>query len=544
MVANKVPVETSNGKFVNRPNFDRVPETKLAEFKTRVQTRFPSDDFARDWEALVAMSTGILDAIFDDGARGLKGIEFRNKSLQEFLCAWYLAKHCGRGKPDLSKPGESLVPKNCNAFLWDWIYLPFDELSHDYQDIWTYLTQMREDAIDPDIWLESIAPLYYQARQSSDPQTKKTVWIAKRSSEMIFRSWLRLNHHCDQCHPRALTIREDWWNEFEQEILSEKRGADLQGLAKAVQDDLLELPGGTFTMGSPPGSVGKLDENHERFYQRIIDGAPREPDQLPAYISLELQSDHWTFSFGRAGETQRAAWQTFLINVCSGGGIPMVERAFAGRTYEHWHEVAVEKFQLGRSPCLNEWYRLFDPGHGIQPVIRADYEKYSLISQQPVIYVQWFDAWAFCQWARWEGQSCHLPSEAQWEYAAKFGVDPAWEYWWKGDFEPRYCNARWEVGTTTKPDPSHANPATKERKVDPIGKGIMDILGNVNEWCSDVYETRHSGNRVEELHDVQSSRCLRGGSFGSLATDCRCAIRGGDLPFNAYRVNGFRVARA
>jgi len=482
MVANKVPVLIRNeeGDVVGanrRPNFERVAETKLFEFKQRVEARYRTDNFHRDWEALVAMSDGVLDALFDDGARGLKGIEFRNKSLQEFLCAWYLGKHCGQAKPDLSNPGGSLVPEDCNAFLWDWIYLPFEEPTHDYQDIWSYLTQMPDDAIDPDIWLESIAPLYYPARQVNDPKTGELRWIAKRSNEMVFRSWLRLQKHCDLIHPRALAIREGWWCEFESQILSGNRGDELQLMAKEFQDDLLELPGGNFMMGSPPGSTGKLDENRRRMFEEIIDGAPEDPTELGIHIKQKAEK-HWTFSFGKAGELLRVRVEKFLTEACSGGGIALVERVLTSRDDEHWYEVPVKSFHLGRSPCLNQWYRLFDPGHGKQSVIQDDYQKYSVAGEQPVIFVQWFDAWVFCQWVRWGNQSCHLPSEAQWEYAAKFGANPEWEYWWEGQFDPNYCNARGDIGTTTEPDSAHANPKTKQ--VDPRNTGLMDMLGNLS----------------------------------------------------------------
>ncbi len=547
MVANKVPVPIQDeaGEVVGanqRPNFERVPEGKLIEFKDRVKARFPTEDFHRDWEALVAMSDGVLDTIFDDGARGLKGIEFRNKSLQEFLCAWYLGKHCGRVKPDLSNPGGSLVPENCNQFLWDWIYLPFEELSHDYQDIWGYLTQMRDDAIDPDIWLESIAPLYYPAREITDPETGKPRWIAKRSSEMIFRSWLRLQKHCKLAHRRALTIWNRWRSEFEDEILSGNRGDDLRKCATEFQDDLLTLPGGKFMMGSPPGSTGKLDGDDIHFFQQIIDGAPENLTELKDYITRKLQSARVTFPFGRTGEQWRAEWVSFLIRVCVAGGMALVEQELVGRDDEHWHEVSVKPFQLGRSPCLNSWYRMFDPVHGHQPVIQGDYQTYSLDDKQPVVFVQWFDAWAFCQWARWGDQSCQLPSEEMWEYAAKFGVDPEWEYWWEGEFDSQYCNAGGDFGTTTVPIPARANPKTK--KLDSREDGLMDMLGNVNEWCSDIYEQRHSDVKKEESGDAESPRCLRGGSFDISAEYCRCAGREGYRPINADRSIGFRVARA
>ena len=88
---------------------------------------------------------------------------------------------------------------------------------------------------------------------------------------------------------------------------------------------------------------------------------------------------------------------------------------------------------------------LFDPAHA------AKRDECSDDNEQPVIYVSWYDAWAFCLWARWKDRSCRLPEEHEWEYAAKAGTPWDWNYWWGDDFDETKCNAEWKVGHTTPP---------------------------------------------------------------------------------------------
>jgi hypothetical protein len=177
----------------------------------------------------------------------------------------------------------------------------------------------------------------------------------------------------------------------------------------------------------------------------------------------------------------------------------------------------MQAYELCRDPVLNRWYRLFDPQHGLRPSwYREDYARYSPAAGTPVIYVSWYDAWVFSRWARWAGVSCHLPSERQWEYAAKAGKDD-WHYWWGDDFSAEKCNAIAAVGRTTAPSDSHCNPW-----------GLRDILGNVWEWCQDWY-----GEYDLDLADGPgggSYRVCRGGGWFDWPSGCRSAFRGWNTP--------------
>ena len=129
----------------------------------------------------------------------------------------------------------------------------------------------------------------------------------------------------------------------------------------------------------------------------------------------------------------------------------------------------IDGFELARTPTLNAAFRLFLPQHGIESShFSAEYEKISPADDTPVIFVTWYDAWAFCQWAHWDGRSCRLPHEDEWEYAAKAGTPWDQNYWWGDEFDTDKCNADSRVGSTTPPTESHQNPW-----------GLIDMLGNV-----------------------------------------------------------------
>jgi formylglycine-generating enzyme required for sulfatase activity len=77
------------------------------------------------------------------------------------------------------------------------------------------------------------------------------------------------------------------------------------------------------------------------------------------------------------------------------------------------HAVVVSPFLMSRGPVTNEQYELFDPGHKDERQWKNESDK----ARHPVVYVDWWEAWCF---ARWMGGK--LPTEAQWEYAARGGT--------------------------------------------------------------------------------------------------------------------------
>ncbi|MCY2996052.1 MAG: SUMF1/EgtB/PvdO family nonheme iron enzyme [Planctomycetota bacterium] len=500
------------------PNFDRIGRAQFSKFEKQLYQRCLQlrtlGDFGHNLRGLGALNTLLDRGLFDVDVDGLDQIQFRNRSLQEFLCAYYLAQHA--------------LPDDV-ARLWNWVYLPDQPATEEYYFVWQYLCEMHPGARDPDCWCRAIEPLYRPAFQSA-----QGTWEAKRSNEMIFRSWSRLQEYCAAGHALALQLRERWWNEFEN---LPARRPEARGFCQQIQDSLITLPVGDYEMGSPPDKPGMAREQ-DTFWRDWIAGAQAAPE---AEIEKFLESHDW--GVGRKARARREEWRAFLLRVVQGGGLELVRQWVASAHVPQQRQHTVQAFQLSRCPTLNVWYRLYDPGHGLRlSPFRKLYQQFSPDAQFPAIHVSWFDAWAFCLWLRWGGGSCRLPWEDEWEYAAKFGTPWDQKYWWGDEFDAARCNARESsVGRTEPPSETHANPATQT--LDPAEIGLQDLLGNVWEWCQDQYREHYERTDSDAPGDTISSRVLRGGSFSDYAWHTCSATRDEDHPSIADRVNGMRIAR-
>jgi len=148
----------------------------------------------------------------------------------------------------------------------------------------------------------------------------------------------------------------------------------------------------------------------------------------------------------------------------------------------------------------------------------------------PIVNVTYDDAVAYCNWAGVE-----LPTEAQWEKAARGTDGRIWP--WGNKWDNRKCHSGESGIDKTTPVgsfPSGASPY-----------GVMDMAGNVWEWCADWYDENYYQNSPSRNPQVPrpasgSSPMLRGGSWGSGDVDVRVAIRNGNFPVFRNFFRGFR----
>ncbi len=202
------------------------------------------------------------------------------------------------------------------------------------------------------------------------------------------------------------------------------------------------------------------------------------------------------------------------------------------------HELWLQDYYISKHPITNAQYRRFveATGHGEPKHWTQGGELGG--DEQPVVSVSWDDAAAFCSWLSSEtGKAWHLPTEAEWEKAAR-GTDGR-EYPW-GDCEPtsRHCNFGAMMGCTTDVGSYPAG-------VSPYG--CYDMAGNVWEWCADWYDGDYyarSPMRNPTGPSSGSFRVLRGGSWDSYAYRCRAASRACHTPDYRDGGLGFRVARS
>ena len=162
-----------------------------------------------------------------------------------------------------------------------------------------------------------------------------------------------------------------------------------------------------------------------------------------------------------------------------------------------------------------------------------DVADYSPTDKHPIVFVSWNDAAA--AYAEWAGK--RLPTEAEWEYAARGGLIGK-RYPWGNEITHDRANYygtrgrdKWDWQTAPV------------GSFDANGYGLYDMAGNVDEWCSDWYdEDYYSNSPLRNPQGPSTSwwRVLRGGSWFSSSNYLRVACRINDNPTYAHSYFGFR----
>ena len=241
---------------------------------------------------------------------------------------------------------------------------------------------------------------------------------------------------------------------------------------------------------------------------------------------------------------------------------PMVE--IAGGSFvigePNAQPVVVASFELARYPVTNAQFQQFVDAGGYDPAapwwtIGADWlrtegfaaprywenPRYGIARpNHPVVGVSWYEAMAFCAWLT---QHLHedfvyrLPSEAEWEYAAR-GSERRTYPWGEPEPDGERANFNQQYNGTTAVGcfPAGATPGT----------GLLDMAGNVWEWTRSAYQLYpyNPDDGREDIRDLAQKRfTLRGGAWNVRSILLRAASRHNDTPVNHDRNVGFRLAR-
>jgi sulfatase modifying factor 1 len=277
---------------------------------------------------------------------------------------------------------------------------------------------------------------------------------------------------------------------------------------------LVALPGGDFRMGS---------DAHDGF---AADGeGPARPVRLSAFAIAPTTVSNAEFAaFVRATRYVTDAERlggSFVFYLQLDAAARRGARSYA-RGLPWWLPVA--------DAC---WQRPEGPGSAIDG--RLDH---------PVVHVSWNDAAAYCGWA-----GCRLPTEAEWEYAARGDLESR-RYPWGDDLDPEAppCNI-WRGAFPSAPALGWRPGTQPVGHGAPNGWGLYNMAGNVWEWCADWFTPRYHAETAatDPRHDaVTGARSMRGGSFLCHASYCnryRVAGRSSNSPDSAASNCGFRVAR-
>jgi formylglycine-generating enzyme required for sulfatase activity len=210
------------------------------------------------------------------------------------------------------------------------------------------------------------------------------------------------------------------------------------------------------------------------------------------------------------------------------------------------HKVSVDRFAMGVYEVTFAEYDKFAKATGREKPSDSGWGR----GNRPVINVSWNDATAYAKWlSQQTGEKYRLPTEAEWEYAARAGTET--KYWWGNTASHEYANYgdsgydglakgkdRWKY---TAPVGSFA----------PNPFGIYDTAGNVWEWTCSEYENRYNGKETTcKNHAVNENSggntglfVLRGGSWYDDDWRSRTADRFRWQPSERFRFVGFRLAR-
>jgi formylglycine-generating enzyme required for sulfatase activity len=196
-------------------------------------------------------------------------------------------------------------------------------------------------------------------------------------------------------------------------------------------------------------------------------------------------------------------------------------------------------YWIAQYPVTNaQWVQAVGAGAVPQPLEAGSSLKWYRdpgMADAPVVGVTWFMARDFAAWL-----GCRLPTEAEWEYAAR-GVE-SWRYPWGDEWEDGR-RVIWDKTSGGKPNPV----TSKAEGVSWVGG--QHLIGNVWEWTSSLYQPYPYQPEDGRERDIGNStdvrRVLRGGSWFNLSADfLRAACRNDDTPDNGLNDWGFRVARS
>jgi formylglycine-generating enzyme required for sulfatase activity len=267
-----------------------------------------------------------------------------------------------------------------------------------------------------------------------------------------------------------------------------------EGTATAA---LLDLPGGTFLMGSDEERYAADGEGPARSVH--VDGFA-----IAAHTVSNAEFDRFVTATGYTTTAERERW-SFVFGGLLPADFPPT-RAAAHAPW--WRQVYGATWQHPEGPASDVLGR----------------------RDHPVVHVSWVDARAYCRWA-----GGRLPAEAEWEYASRGGLE-GHRYPWGDELTPggehRMNVFQGEFPTRDTGEDGFAGTAPVDA-FPPNGFGLHNTTGNVWEWCADRFRVG------------SADRVMRGGSYLCHHSYCwryRCAARSANTADSSAGNIGFRMA--
>jgi len=256
--------------------------------------------------------------------------------------------------------------------------------------------------------------------------------------------------------------------------------------------EMVEAPGGTFSMGTTAGEIEQIARDHGRDVEKEM------KRMLP----------------------ERLRWET-----------PQ-------------HMVRVSRFYLSKYEVTQAQWRVVSQFPKVKRDLMSD-PSYFKGDSRPVETVSWEDAMEFCErLSRATGRKYRLPTEAEWEYACRAGSRTAFHF--GATVTPAWVNYNSESPYASAPK---ADPRQQTMPVGSLGVanafGLFDMHGNVWEWCLDTWQDNYfqapNDGSSREKESNNYVKVIRGGAWNSVAGECRASARNRiTAPFKLNGI-GFRV---
>jgi len=300
-------------------------------------------------------------------------------------------------------------------------------------------------------------------------------------------------------------------------LQSRKESAARERAVRGSTHGMVKLDGGEFLMGTDGPEANVQDG----------EGPVRKVTLAAFYIDLSpvtnLQFAEFTRATKYVTESERLAWSfVFQGHIPSGQFASLVEQTVPGVSW--WCKVKGA-----------DWRHPEGPDSSVEA--RGGF---------PVVHVSWNDAAAYCRWA-----GKRLPTEAEWEYAARGGLEQQL-YPWGGELVPEgkhRCNVwQGEFPVLDLAEDGYAGTSPVDAFA-PNNYGIYSITGNTWEWCADWFDATYHvmATRNNPVGPGQgNAKVMKGGSYLCHASYCnryRVAARTSNTPDSATTNIGFRCVR-
>ncbi len=218
-----------------------------------------------------------------------------------------------------------------------------------------------------------------------------------------------------------------------------------------------------------------------------------------------------------------------------GGAFEMGSNSLSGEDFSPAHEVRLRPFLMGVYEVTFQDYDRFARATGRPLPQDFGWGR----GKRPVVGISWVDALAYADWlSRQTGRRYRLPTEAEWEYAARAGTESS--YWWGFGMQAGRavcfdCGTQWDNRSTAPVGSLPPNPF-----------GLYDTAGNAMEWVADCYRPGYEGAPTDGLARLDGgchARVARGGAFNKPGSSMRNYVRARFLPETQLNMLGFRIAR-